>query len=707
MSGRVLVSGAPVGVFHHPHPAPGKARPRRPRPRRRRAHHLQRRPPLRPDRPRARPGSTPTRCWLGSGRAARQRLLRRHARRAHGRPLRPGEGDTPRCSGRTGCPTRRRSSSGGPRDPRPRAGGPGRPGRGPAGSRAPPRRDLAQPVSNDDAIPLLMARHVLQGELATILWNQPYNGTLDAYLLAPASAAGLARTPRSAPTRRSARCCWSCRGPAGPPSRRARRAGWLAALLAAVGTPYMALMAATGPTPNFLVPLLWPCRCAWRDCAGLDGRRAVAGAALAPRPRLGPGGLGLRPCPAAAASGSASGCGRGAAAAPRPCAAFAAGVARWRRRRSLLARAVGAAAASPVTALRPRWLWLAGLRTWPRAAAGLFGLQVPLVVDGPERAACPSRGPPARPRPSAARRRRGGARRRAWPLLGWAAALVRAFASSRRTGGDEIRYLYGLARAAARARGRGPGARWRRAGRCGRGAGLAVARPLGSSGTARCARAWRDPEHAARVWEVPPLEPVLDTLRARACAARTPASSSRAGSPWSRAARSSPARPGTSACPATRCASATRWTSTRAGVGALVAPVAGDAARGRIPRAAGRPRRELRARTCPAISWSSARFSPPFDEARAVPAAQLAVPARSTAAAARPRCSIATAPPPGRRPSGSRPAPASPCGWPRPAASPPSSSPWTWSGRRWRCRGSARWTAPRWRPVRRGTACNG
>ncbi|HSB61406.1 MAG TPA: hypothetical protein VLI67_06785, partial [Vicinamibacteria bacterium] len=38
------------------------------------------------------------------------------------------------------------------------------------------------PVSNDDAILLLMARHVLRGELATILWNQPYNGALDAYL---------------------------------------------------------------------------------------------------------------------------------------------------------------------------------------------------------------------------------------------------------------------------------------------------------------------------------------------------------------------------------------------------------------------------------------------------------------------------------------------------------------------------------------------
>src|SRR5947208_5754066 len=45
------------------------------------------------------------------------------------------------------------------------------------------------PVSNDDAIPLLMARHVLHGELSTTLWNQPYNGALETYLVAPFVAA--------------------------------------------------------------------------------------------------------------------------------------------------------------------------------------------------------------------------------------------------------------------------------------------------------------------------------------------------------------------------------------------------------------------------------------------------------------------------------------------------------------------------------------
>src|SRR3954468_1064638 len=52
------------------------------------------------------------------------------------------------------------------------------------------RATYALPVSNDDAIPLLMAGRVLHGELSTTLWNQPYNGALDAYLLAPALAVG-------------------------------------------------------------------------------------------------------------------------------------------------------------------------------------------------------------------------------------------------------------------------------------------------------------------------------------------------------------------------------------------------------------------------------------------------------------------------------------------------------------------------------------
>jgi len=111
------------------------------------------------------------------------------------------------------------------------------------------------PVSNDDAILLLMGQAVLRGELATTLWNQPYNGALDAYLLAPL----MALFPHHAAYRLYqlvsaallvllvSRLARRLGGPA---------AGWAGALLAAWGTPYMALMTATGPPPNFLMPLV-------------------------------------------------------------------------------------------------------------------------------------------------------------------------------------------------------------------------------------------------------------------------------------------------------------------------------------------------------------------------------------------------------------------------------------------------------------------
>ena len=111
------------------------------------------------------------------------------------------------------------------------------------------------PVSNDDAILLLMARALLHGELATTLWNQPYNGALDAYLLAPL----LAVLPHHAAYR-----LYQALGAALLVLlvfRLARRlggsaAGWAGAVAAAFGAPYMALMAATGPPPNFLMPLV-------------------------------------------------------------------------------------------------------------------------------------------------------------------------------------------------------------------------------------------------------------------------------------------------------------------------------------------------------------------------------------------------------------------------------------------------------------------
>src|SRR5262245_20143481 len=111
------------------------------------------------------------------------------------------------------------------------------------------------PVSNDDAVLLLMGRHILKGELATILWNQPYNGALDAYLLAPL----LAFFPHHLAFRLYELACAAllvllvfllARRVGGP------AAGFAGAVLTAWGTPYMALMTATGPPPNFLMPLV-------------------------------------------------------------------------------------------------------------------------------------------------------------------------------------------------------------------------------------------------------------------------------------------------------------------------------------------------------------------------------------------------------------------------------------------------------------------
>jgi hypothetical protein len=360
-----------------------------------------------------------------------------------------------------------------------------------------------QPVSNDDAIPLLMARHVLHGELSTILWNQPYNGTLDTYLLAP----GLAIAPAHGVFRAyealcavlliavAGRLAWTLAG---------ERAGWAAALLAAVGTPYLGLMAATGPTPNFLVPLLTavPLLVAWRaspsvgavTVAGLAAGLAVWDSALA-LPALVGIGVGLLLAGARPGLRSAVGFAAGFVIGASPL---------------VVARAIGASASSPVTAVRPRWLWLAGLSDLAHAAAGLFGVQVPLVVDGPQRAALPWGLGVVLAIALIAAVAIGGWRRSAWPLAVWAFALCAAFASSRRTGADEVRYLYGLALPVLALAGAGL---TRVASRPLAGIlALAIAAPW-LVGHQLVRAAWRDPAHADRVWEVPRLEPVLDTLR--------------------------------------------------------------------------------------------------------------------------------------------------------------------------------------------------
>jgi hypothetical protein len=365
----------------------------------------------------------------------------------------------------------------------------------------------ALPVSNDDAIPLLIARHILKGELATILWNQPYNGTLDAYLLAP----GLLVASSHAVFRAYEAACgvalvafvgWLARRIAG------EAAGWSGAFLAAVGTPYMALMAATGPTPNFLVPLL----VALPVLLGLD---RLNGRRLSPV-TVGALGLvgGLAVWDSALALPALAGAGAGLALAglrPRLSGAgvfvggFALGASPL-----LVARLVGAAGASPVTALRPRWLWADGLAALSRATQGLLGLQVPLVVDGPERAALPLVAVIALGLALAVMLAAGSVSRRSWPLVGWAAALAAAFALSRRTGPDEIRYLFGLVVPVLALAGAGFASLWARH----RAAGVlaaAVAVPW-CLGHGILVRAWRDPEHAVKVWQVPPLEPVLSTL---------------------------------------------------------------------------------------------------------------------------------------------------------------------------------------------------
>jgi len=385
------------------------------------------------------------------------------------------------------------------------------------------RATVRLPVSNDDAIPLLMARGILRGEPATILWNQPYNGALDAYLLAPGL---LLASPHAVFRLYEIACGLALVALTGLLARAAagERAGWIAAALAAVGTPYMALMAATGPTPNFLVPLMvgvvvlagYKVGSESPDGHGhvdghVDGRALLVGliAGLAvwdsflalPALAGALGGLvlaGLRPRVPSLAWAAA-----GAAAGLAPL---------------LVARAVGASAATRVTEVRPQWLWTSGVFDLVHAARGLFGIDVPLVVDGPERGVVPAAAAAVLAASLAVAAILGAARRRALPLVGWAAALAFAFAFSRRTGGDEIRYLFGavapvlalgaagIARLAGGRRPLGPAAAVILAA-----AGLIAPWMMGHRVVLA---AWRDPAHASGVWQVPPIGPAVERLEA-------------------------------------------------------------------------------------------------------------------------------------------------------------------------------------------------
>jgi hypothetical protein len=377
----------------------------------------------------------------------------------------------------------------------------------------------ALPVSNDDAILLLMGRHLLRGELATILWNQPYNGALDAYLLAP----GLAFGPAHAVYRLYQLACAAllvfllgalARHVGGAP------AGLAAGLLAAWGTPYMALMTATGPPPNFLMPLVTglPLLVGLRAHGG-EGRGfspvALAGSGLVAGLAIWNSSLAIPAFVGMAAGGLAA----GARPSSRSTVAFAVGTSLGMSPLAV-ARLVGASgsrvvtAASAVTSLRPRWLWGEGLADLAHALRGLVGLQVPLVVDGPERAGLPMVFVLALGAGLVIAVTLGATSRRAWPLVGWAGALGGAFWLSRRTGPDELRYLYGLNAPLLVLAGIGLARAWGWRRSAGLAVGLAILLPWGL-GERILAAVWRDPAHAARVWQVPPLDATLACLRQR------------------------------------------------------------------------------------------------------------------------------------------------------------------------------------------------
>jgi hypothetical protein len=381
------------------------------------------------------------------------------------------------------------------------------------------------PVSNDDAILLLMGRAVLHGELATTLWNQPYNGALDAYLLAPL----LAVLPHHAAYRLYQLVCgvllvWLvallARRLGGP------RAAFAAALVAAVGTPYMAVMTATGPPPNFLMPLVT----GFPLLLGLDALPRRADEAVSEPATPGRGVLflaglacGLAVWNSALAIPALVGMAAGLALAglrPRlgSVAPFASGLVLGVVP-LVVARLVGAVgtrvdtASSAVTAIRPQWLWAQGLADLGHALSGLVGLQVPLVIDGRERAALPIVLSVLLATGLLATVLAACRTRRVWPLAGWAAALAGAFWLSRRTGPDDLRYLYGIHAPLLAVVGAGLAALWsaRRALALAAGAALALGWGFGSW---QLARAWANPDHAERVWEVPPLDAPLAALRA-------------------------------------------------------------------------------------------------------------------------------------------------------------------------------------------------
>jgi hypothetical protein len=168
-------------------------------------------------------------------------------------------------------------------------------------------------------------------------------------------------------------------------------------------------------------------------------------------------------------------------------------------------------ASSAVTAVRPRWLWGEGAGNLAHALEGLCGLQVPLVVDGAERADLPVALVALLAVGLLVSLVAGAWCRRALPLLGWAGALAGAFWLSRRTGPDDLRYLYGLNAPVLALVGVGLARVWAWRRTAAVILGLALLLPWSWGSRILTAR-WSDPAHAAQVWQVPRIDASLEAL---------------------------------------------------------------------------------------------------------------------------------------------------------------------------------------------------
>ncbi|HEV8254747.1 MAG TPA: hypothetical protein VGQ78_08330 [Vicinamibacteria bacterium] len=371
------------------------------------------------------------------------------------------------------------------------------------------RATLALPLTNDDALALLMARHLLGGELATTFWNAPYNGALDSYLLAPGL---LVLAPHALFRLYQLACAALVVALSGLLARElaGETAGWIAAALAAVGSPYMALAGATASTPTIVLPVLvsLPALAAMRTLGGRPPSLPVTVVI----------GLlsGLAVWDSALALPSLVGIAAGTLAAgarlPRKAAAFVAAFAIGVLPMAV-AFAVHAAVPTPVTGLRPRWLWPAAPMDLARATAGLVGLSVPVLADGPIRLAM---APGLRVLLGAALALAtilGAAARRALPLAGWIAFAMAGFVASGRARGDRVRYLLVACVPVMSLAAAGLLRLSRRSPVAGAAAALAIAGPW-LYGERALVRRWREPGFAGRAWGVPPLGATIAAMRA-------------------------------------------------------------------------------------------------------------------------------------------------------------------------------------------------